>query len=62
MTIKEICSVMYDNQNVEIYNNKRDMDLLKSTYSSKLRFDKEWKEKEVSTIVPCRNSIIIYID
>ncbi len=61
MKIKELCNVMYDNERVEIYDSRRNMDLLHHSTAARLRLDREWGEKEIYTVKPSTRVMLVYL-
>ena len=61
MKIKDLCDVMFDNEDVEIYDSKRKLGLIHRSTAARLRLDREWKDKEVYTIEPYSSVMIVYL-
>lgn len=61
MKIKDLCDVMYDNERVEIYDSRRNMDLLHHDTAARLRLNREWGEMEIYTVKPSARAMIVYL-
>lgn len=63
MTVKQICSVLYDNQKVEIYNGRHSYRPVAWGAANQFRYssDSEYADARVDVVVPSSQKVLIYI-
>lgn len=62
MTIKQICNVLYDNQKVEIYEDRHSYEPIAWGAARQFRNNKDkYADAEVDVMVPSGKTILIYL-
>lgn len=63
MTVKQICSVLYDNQRVEIYSGRRSYEPVAWGTANQFRYSSgsKYADAEVDVVVPTNRTVLIYI-
>ena len=62
MTIKQICNVLYDNQKVEIYEDRHSYEPIAWGSARQLRNNNDkYADAEVDVMVPSGKTILIYL-
>ncbi len=61
MTVKQICGVLYDNQKVEIYDDRHSCEPIVWGVAKQFRNGK-YADAEVDVVVPSGQTVLIYLD